>query len=360
MHIESLQLHRIRNIDSAKLEPSPGVNLIVGANAAGKTSLLEAIDFLSRGRSFRAYRADELIQSGAPGCRVVGRVRGDETFDVAQLGIERSNHATRARLDGADASSLSALARRLAVVVLEPLSLSLVNGGPAERRAFVDWGAFHSEEAFLPGWKRFGRLLAQRNALLKGRAETRLLDALDAQVAFEGEAVGEARAAYLSRLAPLVSDLAGRILGEDGLSWQFRKGWREDESLQDALARKRTRDRERGFTSVGPHRADLELTLNQDSLSKTGSRGQQKASVAVLKLAQAGLYREETGERAVLLLDDVASELDRTHRAGVLEGVSALGGQVFVTAIEEGALRLAGDAESKLFHVEHGRLQELV
>ena len=360
MYIESLQIRRIRNIDSADLEPSPDVNLVVGSNAAGKTSLLESIDFLSRGRSFRAHRADELIQSGAESGSVFARLVGDRVVATSRLGIERQKGKTRGRVDGADASSLADLARRLAVVVLEPESVSLVSGAPSARRAFMDWGAFHLEDGFSQAWQRYGRVLAQRNALLKGHTDLRMLAVLDATLAMEGEAVARHREAYLKRLQGVVAQLSSAILGGDVLGWSYRRGWREEEALLESLDRHRSRDSERGFTSVGPHRADLELMLNGESLARTGSRGQQKSCVAVLKLSQGRLYADEMDERPVVLLDDVASELDREHRAGVLNTVAALGGQVFVTAIEEGAVTLPGAARGKMFHVEHGRIQELV
>ena len=360
MYIESLQIRRIRNIDSADLEPSPDVNLVVGSNAAGKTSLLESIDFLSRGRSFRAHRADELIQSGSDSGSVFARLVGNRAFGTSRVGIERQKGKTRGRVDGADTGSLADLARRLAVVVLEPESVGLVSGAPSERRAFMDWGAFHLEDGFAGAWQRYGRLLAQRNALLKRHADLRMLGVLDSSLATEGEAVAGYRKTYLERLSGVVALLARDILGGDVLGWIYRRGWREEEALLESLERHRTRDSERGFTSVGPHRADLELSLNGESLARTGSRGQQKSGVAVLKLAQGRLYADETDERPVVLLDDVASELDREHRAGVLNTVAALGGQVFVTAIEEGAVSLSGVARGKMFHVEHGRIQELV
>lgn len=360
MYIESLQVRRVRNIESADLEPSTGVNLIVGANAAGKTSLLEAIDFLSRGRSFRVHRADELIQSGADACNVFARLVGSTMADRARLGIERRRGTTRGRIDGADSGSIAELARRLAVVALEPESVGLVAGAPAARRALVDWGAFHLESGFGGAWQRYGRLLAQRNALLKGRAERRVLAALDSSLAQEGERVSAYREGYLEKLAGAVQGLDKEILGGDALGWRFKRGWREEDSLLEALERHLGRDSERGFTSVGPHRADLELLLHEVSLATIGSRGQQKSSVAVLKLAQARLFGAERGEPPVVLLDDVASELDREHRAGVLNAVESLGAQVFITAIEEGSVSLSGSPGGKLFHVEHGRIQELV
>lgn len=358
MHIRSIQLRQLRIIESAELEPSPGVNLIVGNNASGKTSFLESIDLLSRGRSFRSARPDELIRSGCDACQVVARVENRD--QLSRLGIERRAGTTRARIDGQDAGALAELARRLAAVVMEPLSVSLVSGAPSERRSFLDWGVFHHAESFLANWQRYGRLLGQRNSLLKRGVNARTLAAIDRQLVEEAESLTALRLAYLAALEPEIESMAGSVLGAERLKLQYRQGWAQGEALAESLSRRLDTDKERGFTGAGPHRADLEITLDGDSVARIASRGQQKAVVAVLKLAQARLFSLVRMEPPVLLLDDVASELDREHRAGVLRGALALGGQVFLTAIEEGAIDLPGGEGGRMFHVEHGRLQELV
>lgn len=358
MLIRSIQLRQFRIIESAELEPSPGVNLIVGNNASGKTSFLEAIDFLSRGRSFRSARPDDVIRSGTDVTQVFARVQN--AGHLYRLGIERRSGATRARIDGRDAGALADLARRLAVVVMEPLSLSLVSGSPAERRAFLDWGVFHHDEDFLACWQRYGRALGQRNSLLKRGGDARTLAALDRQLVDEAELLSALRREYLTALVPEVATMAASVLGEARLELVYRQGWAQGETLADSLSRRLQSDKERGFTGAGPHRADLEITLDGASVARMASRGQQKAVVAVLKLAQARLFSNDRVEPPVLLLDDIASELDREHRAGVLRGALALDGQVFLTAIEEDAIDLPGDEGGRMFHVEHGRLQELV
>lgn len=358
MHIRSIQLRQVRIIESAELEPSPRVNLIVGNNASGKTSLLESIDFLSRGRSFRSARPDELIRTGNERCQVVARVQSND--HLSRLGIERRAGLTRARIDGHDTGSLAELARRLPVVVMEPSSVSLVCGAPSERRAFLDWGVFHHTASFLSCWQRYGRVLDQRNSLLKRGVNARTLAAIDRQLVEEAESLTTLRLDYLASLVTEIDSMANSVLGGDVLKLQYRQGWAQGESLADALGRRLGTDQERGFTGVGPHRADLEITLAGDSVSRVASRGQQKAVVAVLKLAQARFFSQVREEPPVFLLDDVASELDREHRAGVLRGALALGGQVFLTAIEEGAIDLPDEGGGRMFHVEHGRLQELV
>lgn len=358
MHISTIQLRHVRIIETAELEPSPGVNLIVGNNASGKTSFLESIDFLSRGRSFRSARPDDLIRSGFDGCQVVARVQN--RGQLSRLGIERCAGITRARIDGRDAGALADLARRLAVVVMEPLSISLVSGSPSERRSFLDWGVFHHAEGFLGSWQRYGRALGQRNSLLKRGVNTRTLAAIDRQLVEEAESLTALRLSYLAALESQIQSMAASVLGGERLKLVYRQGWAQGEGLADALARRLDTDKERGFTGAGPHRADLDITLDGDPVGRVASRGQQKAVVAVLKLAQARLFALVREEPPVLLLDDVASELDREHRAGVLRGALALGGQVFLTAIEEGAIDLPGEGGGRMFHVEHGRLQELV
>ena len=351
MHITSLRIENFRNLRSVEVTPHREFNYFYGANGAGKTSLLEALVVLSRGRSFRTAQAEELIGERERSFSVfLELARGD---GVHRLGLERSGSHWKARKDGQDQPVLSVLMRQLPLVLMEPNSHLLISGTPDGRRRFLDWGVFHVEPAFLDVWRRYSRVLKQRNAALRHRDE-RVLDSLDDVAASLGEAVHTFRQGYFSQVlgsfAPLGGEHSDAVAA---VSMKYLPGWNEG-SLHEALQRSRKRDLEQGTTNVGPHRGDILFNAGQKAARAMLSRGEQKALVAALLLTQARLLAEQ-GEKPLILLDDLASELDAQHLAAVMHSATDCAGQVWVTGVLEPAL----DRESKRFHVEHGTVREV-
>lgn len=363
MRVTALDVRDVRSVATAALEPGPGINLIVGPNAAGKTSLLEAIHLLGTGRSFAATRPTRLVRNGAGPLRVVARVQSDRyPGRLHRLGLERdvSGSATM-RLDGAGVARLSDLARELPVVAIHPDSHELVSGGPGERRRMLDQGLFHVEHAFQPAWQRYRRLLAQRNALLRSNASRPELDAWERELAEAGTRIDQLRARNVAELQVRIDQRAAGLVGpEPGIELRYRRGWPDGEPYVDALERARPRDREHMTTTVGPHRADLSLRWNGRDSRQRVSRGQQKLLVYLLRLAQAEQIGVATGEGCILLLDDLAAELDADHRARVVDLALELGVQIFVTAIDAAALPLGGASTISTFHVEQGKVTEVI
>lgn len=365
MRIHRIALHHLRRFEAAELRPAEGLNLITGGNGAGKTSLLEALHLMAYGRSFRGRVRDGLIRQGAAALDVY--VEWDETSDAGgpslrrRVGMSHTGQDWRGRLDGQDVSQISTLCAALAVVTFEPGSHALISGGGEARRRFLDWGLFHVEPDFLPLWRRYARALKQRNALLKqGGYPNAALDAWDSELAEAGELLTSRRLRYLERLQERLVPLAHRIapgLGLDGL--EFAPGWRRHElSLPDALLLARERDRQYGYTSVGPHRADWKTGYLAIPGREALSRGQAKLSALACLMAQAEDFAALRGHWPVVALDDLASELDREHQRRVLQHLAAVPAQVIVTATEVPAA-LAGLAiPYALFHVEHGAVSE--
>lgn len=362
MHLTALDVRDFRGVASAALEPGEGLNVIAGPNAAGKTSLLEAIHVLSTGRSFAATRTAPLVRHGAGPLRVVGRVT-DASGRVRRLGIERgrSGPATL-RLDGASAERVTALARVLPVIAVHPESHNIVIGGPEERRRLLDLGLFHVEPRFHEIWRRFRRALAQRNALLRRGASDGVFEPWDREVAAMGEALDGVRRSYVESLAPVVATMQPRLLDHDeGLELHYRRGWPEDRTLLEALDDDRHRSVERRGTSVGPHRADLSLRVGGREARQQVSRGQQKLLVYLLRLAQVSQLRQsEVAGSCVLLLDDLPAELDAERRERVMALAAEIGVQVFVTALDSEAVPRPPAWPVRVFHVEQGQVQEMV
>jgi DNA replication and repair protein RecF len=358
MKLTALDVRDVRIVASAAIEPGPTMNVIVGPNAAGKTSVLEAIHLLATGRSFAAARAARLVRTGAGPLRVVGRVAGVGGAEH-RIGIERAGSgAPRLRMDGRNVERIADLARTLPVIAVHPGSHELVAGGPAERRRLVDFGLFHAEPGFHEVWQRYRRAIAQRNALLRAGRADRELAPWEGEAGSSGEQLHAFRAAYVRDLEPRVRRLGARVAtGMETLEVAYRPGWQEAGSLADALAQGRRQDRERLVTTRGPHRADLQLRIEGHDVRQRISRGQQKLLAYVLRLAQAEQL-ERSG--CALLLDDLPAELDRERRAAVLELAVSVGAQVFVTALEVESLPGQSRGEARVFHVEQGRVSEML
>lgn len=325
-----LQVTDFRCLQSVAIDFDPRFTLISGANASGKTSLLEAIYVLGRGRSFRTRRLAHLIRLGRERFVVFGEVDAFERR--VSLGVEGSSGGIRAKLDGDRANSLAELAPLLPVQIIDPEIHRLIEEGPSRRRRFLDWGVFHVEPRFVDDWQRFQQALKQRNASLKSRQPKAVTSAWDGDLARYGEALSAARARYVESLALAAATTARRLLGME-LEIGYRQGWARGPDLAEALAQSWGADQESGATQVGPHRAELAIRLNDLGVKDRISRGQQKLLAAALLMAQVKLFPQDSAVRPSLLLDDPAAELDDERLTGLIEEVSAQEVQLIVTTL---------------------------
>jgi DNA replication and repair protein RecF len=352
MALAELRIENLRCVESASLDFSPELNLIAGENGAGKTSILEAIFLLGRGRSFRTRTSERLIRYGQPHLTVFGRT---DDSPVRYAGIEvAADGGTRARINGENAASLLELSGVVPVQAIDPEIHKLVDQGPERRRRWLDWLVFHVEPSFAAHWSRYNRALKQRNAALRSGATA--MDAWDKELVTNGVAITEARQRSLARLLPRLSENFARFGGLE-VSAGFTTGWAADEDFQTALGRHRERDRQRGTTTTGPHRADVTLRRGQRAARETLSRGQQKLTAVAMIVSQLKLLQDDLGMRAVLLLDDPAAELDEKNLRRLFDELASLKSQMIATSLTpETALFQAPKAT---FHVEQGRVVRL-
>ncbi len=352
MSLAELRIENLRCIESAALEFSPELNLIAGENGAGKTSILEAIFLLGRGRSFRTRSSERLIRHGQPNLVVYGRT---DDMPGRQAGIEiAADGGTRARINGENAASLLELSGVVPVQAIDPEIHKLVDQGPERRRRWLDWLVFHVEPTFGLHWSRYNRALKQRNAALRSGAS--VIDAWDKELLSNGVSITEARQRSLERLMPRLNQVFERFGGLDVLVG-FSTGWTAESSFEEALRAHRDRDRQRGTTTTGPHRADVTLRRSHRTARETLSRGQQKLTAVAMIVSQLQLLQDEQGMRAVLLLDDPAAELDERNLQRLFTELSSLRCQMIATSLTpETALFQAPKAT---FHVEHGRVNRL-
>jgi DNA replication and repair protein RecF len=368
VRLASLQIRDFRNLAAVDLAPSPRATILLGENGQGKTNLLEAIYFLATLKPLRAARLQELVRFGADRAQVAGDFDGPGGLRRAAVQVQAGGRA--AFLDGKPQDRLDAYFEGLAAVCFSPDDLLLVKAGPDGRRRFLDRAAFNRWPALLGEAREHLRALRARNAALR--------DAPDEVEASFREPLVRAAARLLRRRRDLVLELAPRLAAafaeisgpgapEARLVYRAAGGMSleggEDElagRLAELLALRLERDRERGYTSVGPHMDDLALALDGKGAKLYGSQGQQRALVLALKIAEIENLRAALGRPPLLLLDDVSSELDPAKNRYLLGYLATLPAQVFLTSTDRRLLEPAAGPDSAFYKVERGALSSLI
>lgn len=375
MRIERLWAHAFRNLRPLSIEAEAPALVLVGDNAQGKTNVLEAIYLCATGRSFRQAAARELLQHGAGRARLQAlfsrqNVRHEVAMDYGPgpAGAVRQ----KARMDGRALRQLSQLLQLVNVVAFFPEDLGVVKGSPEVRRRFFDRAVAGGRPAFVEASVGYHRALRSRNALLRAPSPPprALLAPYDAQLVRFGAVVHAARVEALRELSPEARALFGQLMPQHALRLGYLSGVQgvaeasaatpDDEvasfatRFAQALVAGYPRDRARGATHAGPHRADLHLAVDGHEARPFASQGQQRAVVLALKIAELGCSRRRLGTPPILLLDDVSSELDADRTAALFAAVAQLGCQTWLTTTGSVELPLVG--ERQLFDVRAGEV----
>lgn len=363
MRIDRIRITDFRNIASLELALCPGANVIYGDNGQGKTNFVEAVWMCTGAKSFRGARDAQLVRFSAPQAAIEAGFYADGREQQALITIEKRRAAA---LNEIPLKSASELAGRFCAVVFSPAHLTLVKNGPREKRRFIDTSICQIKPKYIHILNQYARVLDQRNRLLKDVAfETSLFDTLDiwdARLAAYAAVVIKTRASFLERLAPCARDIYGGIAGgREQFDARYAPslavdaaapmGEIEQRALDDLRAR-RGEDIRAHMTGAGPHRDDIELTLDGQSARTFGSQGQQRSCVLALKLAECELIRETLGEYPVVLLDDVMSELDAARRDYLLNHLE--GRQLIMTSCDGGDFR--GLSSGVSVRIEGGRV----
>jgi len=357
MSLQRLGIRDFRCIEAAELELHERCNVITGENASGKTSLLEAIFFLGRGRSFRTARSDRLIRQGCHELVLAGRLHGPGRSQA--IGVKFSGEGLEARAGGERMASLAELAGVMPVQAIDPEVHRLIEEGPQYRRRYLDWGVFHVEPSFVEHWRRYQRALRQRNAALRAGQEPGAIRAWDQELVESGETVAAYRQRYAQLLGPHVAAVGRRLLGTP-VELNLQRGWSGEAALARALSVAWPRDLERAMTQVGPHRADLTIRVGGEMARDRISRGQQKLTAAALLLGQLRCDAEQGSGVAALLVDDPSAELDSASLDRLLAEVLDLPAQLFITALDAANPSIRGLPTGHMFHVERGTLARLL
>lgn len=346
MFLRRLQLYDLRNLRQADLRLASGLNLLLGRNAQGKTSVLEGVGLLSRGRSFRSEDARSAIRRGCP--RLIARASSWSASRESGLELELSQKRRAFRVDGREVPPRE-YQGRLEVVVYSTERLRVVRGSMRERRQFLDRGACALWPSYRPLLREFERVLAQRNAALAAR--TRDLAVWSERFVELGSELRRRRGEYARRLSAALAT-GFRPEGES-YAIELEAGRAED--LERRLEEARPAELAAGRTLCGPHRDAVALLVNGEEAAETASAGQARSLLLALALAALELFRLERGEAAVALLDDLDSELDEERARDLCREVGRRGQALVTTAHPSWAARLSGEAQ--VFHVEAGEVR---
>ena len=358
MLLRRLQLRNHRNYAHLDLSPGPGVNVFIGPNGQGKTNLLEAVAMLALSSSPRARRDIEVVGPIAAATRIEAEVEsgGSVVELVMSLNVEGERAKRVIEVDGARRRAFD-LPGHFRVTLFWPDDLGLVKAGPELRRRFLNQMLVQVEPGYGRALAGLKRVLEQRNSLLKkiaaGEEGMDVLEAFNQELVRLGSEVAAARLAAVHELMPEAALYHAQIAGQERLEISYQG---PPADLAEAVHNSLAEDLRRGSTTIGPHHDDVLVLLGGKDARSYASQGQQRTAVVSLKLAEAALVARRTGERPVLLLDDVLSELDAERRSALLDQVAGEG-QVVITSVETGPFPPGLLANARVWTVEQGRIQ---
>lgn len=371
MICSSISFCNYRNISLETVSFSDGVNVLFGDNAQGKSNILEGIYFFARGRSFRGAREREMIRFGEKQAQLSLTFQKDSAQYPITLEADLPHTGKKVlRRGGARLSGVREMIGSFRAVLFCPLHLSLVGGGPALRRSFLDIALSQLYPAYLDSLSRYNRILAQRNALIKSGVvgDMAVWEVYARQLAQLGADIAARRCAYMSKLEIYVSDIfAGMTVGREIPRLAYQSGaLPEDmadasdirsageERLFAALTGSIEREVRYGATLYGIHKDDINIRLNDREARSYASQGQQRSLALAMKLAEGEMAKAVGGEYPVFLLDDVLSELDGQRREFILRSLT--GRQIIVTSCEPAYFDTGAADAVRMLHVQDGTI----
>ena len=363
MYFKEIKLENFRNYKKEKIQFHPKINIITGKNAQGKTNLLESLYIMSLGKSFRTNKDTEMIgfseEYSIARCSYIKENR-EESIEII---ITKEGKAIK--IDGEKAQKSSDLLERAYIVIFSPEDLKIVKDEPEKRRKFIDRELCQLKPVYYNNLVRYKKTLLQRNALLKkGIEDKELLEVWDKELAEYGSKLIKERKNFIEKINRLSKELHSGITdGKEELQLYYESGLPLSDNIEeiklaftDILKKEIKKDIFKGSTGIGPHKDDIKICINNVDARHYGSQGQQRTAALSLKLAELQLIKEEKGEDAVLLLDDVLSELDEERQHFLIKSLSDV--QLFITATELGEYLSNNISEGYIFVVNSGRVEK--
>lgn len=353
MIVKNVSIKNFRNIENVEFSPDEKMNVFYGPNAQGKTNLLEAIWLFTGAKSFRGAKDSEFIKFGESEAVIKTEFLKDGALLDAEMKI---GERRKAYLNGNALSSPGALAGNFCATNFSPQDIALIKDGPAVRRRFLDTAIFQIFPKYVEIMRKYNRAVQQRNAAVKDlyyHADlASLIDVFDGEIVDNGRKIIEYRKKYIDDLKTIVPKIySGISENKEFLDISYALNC-SAELLEERLKAARREDMRTGVTSVGPHRDDIEFSINGISARLYGSQGQKRSVALSLKLAEAEILNLKTGSRAVALLDDVMSELDPARQDYVLNHIRDW--QVFITCCDPSNTKNL--SAGRIFKIENGAI----
>lgn len=357
MYFNDIELKNFRNYKDLKLEFDKDLNIFLGHNAQGKTNLLESIFVTGMGRSFRTNSDKEMISFNEEFAKVKANVIEDNHEDEIEIIYQKDGKIIK--LDGIKLLRTVDLLETVYIVIFSPEDLKIVKEGPDNRRRFLDRELCQIKPVYYSDLGNYKKVLKERNTLLREENKDKNLYSVFNEALSEyGIRIVNERKKFIERLNEISSGLHLKITdGSENINLSYETKVNSKEEYLDILNENFEKDISRGYTGAGPHKDDIKIEINGVDIRTYGSQGQQRTAALSMKLAEIGLIRQETGKDAVLLLDDVLSELDRNRQRFLIEAMKGI--QVFITATEiDEKLRLLLP-QGKTFYVDNGSIKNI-
>ena len=356
--LESLRITQLRVLHCINVNLDSDLIVLAGPNGSGKTSVLEAVHMLATGRSFRSRSTQDIVTFGEDRLQIYASGTDAQRLSV-HVGIEKPRHGpSRFRVNGTDAAGVVELARRLPCLLITPDSQRLLSDGSETRRRLVDWLMFHVEPTYHEAHRAFRQALRQRNSLLRSlNQHAAVADAWDHELVTAGQRVHELRMHHAESLqASLTRVLAA--LSQQSVAVKFHPGWNvSEETFAELLPRRWNQDVSRGYTVYGPQRADLVFSVRGRAARDVLSRGESKLLAISVQIAMAHLLRDAVQAIPIMLVDELASELDASNRERFFQALRITGAQTFVTTVDADLVTASGWPSLQIFDVSAGQLR---
>lgn len=354
MRLLELTCRNFRCLAEFRIEPGPGINVIRGRNAQGKTSILEAALYAATSRSHRTSLESDLTAKGAEGFSIRARAKTSDRH----VDIEAYYHrgAKRFKVNGAAQTRLSDILGKLSVVLFTPEDIALVKGAAAVRRTFLDMELSQLSPRYLHALQEYRHTLRQRNEALRvPKHDPALVEVWNGRLALHGETLISERNAYVEEASAAASRAYAQIADDEQLSVAYRPDVAPGERFEEVLALSLDSDVRRGTTQHGPHRDDLELLVAGEKARSRASQGQQKSAALALKLGHVNVIHARTGEFPVLMLDEVLSELDDQRARRLFDAIDMRVQCLVTTTDVENRKGVFRDTD-RYYTIEQGRL----
>lgn len=349
MAINEFKCHQFRNLKNTNLKFNTSLNIITGTNGSGKSSILEAIYILSTSKSFRSKYLKSCIQFNHEDFILYGK------FDHHTVGIKRDNNKLTSKINNKLNTKISVLAKYQPVLLIDHQSFDLINGGPSQKREFLDWALFHVKHEFSSLWINYKNILKQRNALLR-KKDISNIQYWDNYLIQYNDKIDEFRKQLINDLFIILKSLFKDNELFNKVSIDYQQGWSVDKTYKQALKEKIQTDLKRGFTGVGTHKCDIQFSVKGKNIKEIFSRGQQKKFIINLYVILMEFVTQHTKQKPIFIVDDLASELDQNSFKDVIVSLLEKDYQLFITNINNVDYLDKIQTKKTMFHVKHGEI----